>query len=355
MSDLRSRVVGSLIGGAIGDALGEPVEFMRAEQIFDLFGPEGVTGYSKHSPHPGAFTDDTQMTLWTAEGLIRAQQRRRQLGCKAWDPVEAINTAYLRWLLTQKAGHVPDEIDGRTLASGWLIGEQGLWDRMAPGNTCLSAMRSGGRGTRSDHINDSKGCGGVMRAAPAGLIGLGDRAAYDLGADLAALTHGHPAGYISAGALALILERICAGDALETAVDLAIQTIDADDVRGRVCADLLRMAIDLAGSSPVSCRTVERLGAGWVAEEALAISVYAALVAEDFRHGVLLAVNHSGDSDSTGSICGQILGASLGVDAIPPELIGDLRLGSVVSRIAHDLYQSFHQEQVFPSEEYPTW
>jgi ADP-ribosylglycohydrolase len=216
-------------------------------------------------------------------------------------------------------------------------------------------MRVGGLGTRHDPINDSKGCGGVMRSAPAGLVGLDDNAAYELGCDLAALTHGHPAGYVAAGGLSLIINRILAGDAIDTAVDTALVAIENDEPRGRICGDLLTRAQHLAGSESPSYRTVQQLGEGWVAEEALAIAVYCALVAEDFREGVLLAVNHNGDSDSTGSIAGQILGAMLGADAIPGEWTDGLGLRPVVERVAGDLYGAFHEDRVFPVEEYPSW
>ena len=102
---------------------------------------------------------------------------------------------------------------------------------------------------------------------------------------------------------------------------------------------------------------MERLGAGWIAEEALAISVYSALVAHDFASGVLLAVNHSGDSDSTGAITGNLLGAALGFEAIP---IGwRRRLGGheVVEGVAGDLVQQFAEPATTPfdPDRYPPW
>ncbi len=69
---------------------------------------------------------------------------------------------------------------------------------------------------------------------------------------------------------------------------------------------------------------METLGGGWVGEEALAIGLCCALVAPDVRSGLLLAVNHSGDSDSTGSIAGNLLGAMHGLDALPQDLLDDL-------------------------------
>jgi ADP-ribosylglycohydrolase len=88
---------------------------------------------------------------------------------------------------------------------------------------------------------------------------------------------------------------------------------------------------------------VEKLGGGWIAEEALAISIYCALVASDFENGVVLAVNHGGDSDSTGAITGNLLGALLGLDVIPQRWREPLELRDVIEHVADDLF------------EYPTW
>jgi len=99
-----------------------------------------------------------------------------------------------------------------------------------------------------------------------------------------------------------------------------------------------------AGAKPVP-ETVEQIGQGWIAEEALAISVICALAfPDDFRRAVLLAVNHSGDSDSTGAITGNILGAFLGVGAIPPEWLDRLELRDEIGTIATDLHTRFRDD-----------
>lgn len=354
---MRSRVLGSLLGGAVGDAIGTPIEFLSISEIQQRFGPQGVVGYAHGSSYPAAFSDDTQMTLWTAEGLIRTHQRQRRMGNDAADPVRIVNGSYLRWFLTQKSGIPPADssTDEEPLEAGWLIAEAGLWVRVAPGNTCLSALRVGGLGTRDDPINDSKGCGGVMRVAPVGLIGLEDETAYQLGCDLAALTHGHPAGYVAAGALVLVINRLCKGDDLESALDVVLERIERDQPGGGICSAALRQALSLANSELPSHRVVGRIGEGWVAEEALAIGVCAALVADDFRDGILLSVNHSGDSDSTGSIAGQIMGAIAGTEAIPAEWLESLGLRNVVERVADDLYAAYHEERELPPDDYPPW
>jgi len=95
------------------------------------------------------------------------------------------------------------------------------------------------------------------------------------------------------------------------------------------------------------------LGKGWVAEEALAIGAYCALVATDFVSGVVLAVNHDGDSDSTGSICGNLLGTALGAAAIPAELLEPLEGRSVIEQVADDLFDAFVDYRPPAWERYP--
>jgi ADP-ribosylglycohydrolase len=344
----RSRILGCLVAGAVGDALGAPVEFASLSEIRRRFGPGGVTGYTPAYGRAGVFTDDTQMTLFTAEGLIRAQARMRNRGICNVPAV--VRRAYVRWLRTQGEGEFsdpefPDE------PSGWLVGEPVLNHRRAPGTTCLSALRSGGWGSPERPINDSKGCGGVMRAAPVGLV-VADP--FQLAAQVAALTHGHPSGYLAAGALVETISRLMRGESVRRAVEGALVVFRRWEHHEETLAAVER-ALHLAGTEPVGPETVERLGQGWVAEEALAISVYCSLVATDLRSGLLLAVNHSGDSDSTGSITGNILGAHLGIDAVPSELLAGLEGRDVVEQVASDLADAFIERRQLPSERYPTW
>jgi hypothetical protein len=103
---------------------------------------------------------------------------------------------------------------------------------------------------------------------------------------------------------------------------------------------------------------VETLGGGWVAEEALAITLYCALVGADFRSSVLLAVNHSGDSDSTGSMVGNLLGAALGLEALPGEWLEGLQARSLVEQVAIDLAATMEGEPDdwgWTDDRYPGW
>jgi ADP-ribosylglycohydrolase/serine/threonine protein phosphatase PrpC len=330
--DMRTR--GCLIGGAVGDALGAAVEFLSITQIRQRFGPKGVTEYEPAYGHTGAITDDTQMTLFTAEGLMRSWVGGNTKGIKP-DVVSVLDNAYLRWLKTQ--GETSERNAGASF-DGWLFSEKGLHHRRAPGNTCLSALRAARAGTIAEPINNSKGCGGVMRIAPVGLCGdtFGPDV-FTVACEIAALTHGHPSGYLAAGTLAEIVHGLVADDLpLPEALDRAQNRLSEHPGHEETLT-ALRAARDLAASGPVPTpETVATLGEGWVAEEALAIAVYCALVSEDFTHGVLLAVNHSGDSDSTGAITGNILGAIHGYGAIPIPLVFGLDLHGVVEMVCRD-------------------
>jgi ADP-ribosyl-[dinitrogen reductase] hydrolase len=320
--EFEDRVRGCLLAGAVGDALGAPVEFDSWGVIQARYGPVGVTRVGP----PGHFTDDTQMTLFTCEALIRSRQASPVVD----DPTPFVRTAYLRWLHTQ--GERSTAESGTPL-DGWLLAERRLYRREAPGNTCIAGLRSGGRGTPDRPINDSKGCGGVMRAAPAGLFHVGDpEAAYRLGCGVAAVTHGHPDGWRPAGALAAMVALIADGANIRDAGREAVA------LTGGPTAVLLGAALDPASESPPDPLELERrFGGGWVGEEALAIAARCAVSAPDLRSGLLAAVNHSGDADSTGSICGNLLGALAGRGAIPEEWLDAVDACDVVEVMAADV------------------
>ena len=336
--DLRSRFRGCLLAGAAGDALGASVEFMSAAEIRRRFGPAGITRYAPAYGGLGRITDDTQMTLFTAEGLLRTYVRGCLRGVSS--PSSVVARAYLRWLHTQGEGTAGDDLALQD-PPGWLIGQPALHSCRAPGNTCLSALRATRRPGEPAR-NDSKGCGGVMRVAPVGLFVHRSerpepvRAAFELGTELAALTHGHPSGSLSAGVFAATLVSLLVGASLREALAAARVPLRASPDHEETLA-ALDAAERLAGSTVAPAEAIERLGQGWVGEEALAISVYCALVAGDLEAGVVLAVNHGGDSDSTGAITGNLLGLVHGVETIPAEWLDPLELREVITEIADDL------------------
>jgi ADP-ribosylglycohydrolase len=338
MSIARDRFRGCLLGGAVGDALGAPVEFMSRNEILKRFGRQGITGYAPAHGGLGRITDDTQLSLFTAEGMLRAWVRSCFSGIASVPGIT--RCAYLRWLRTQDEAPGQDASDASP-RDGWLFQQRAMHSRRAPGNTCLAALRDVLPGSGVAR-NDSKGCGGVMRVAPVGLYFRQPdapqmpRHAFELARELAGLTHGHPTGRLAAGAFAVLVLALTTGAGLEEGLVQA-KALLAQYPHHEETLLALAKAEKLAGSATPPDAAIALLGQGWIAEEALAIAVYCALVAHSFREGVLLAVNHDGDSDSTGAIAGNLLGALYGADAIPREWLEPLELREVIIEMADDL------------------
>lgn len=340
----RSRVRGCLLGGALGDALGYPVEFSSLDAIRAAHGPRGVTSLVPDAGGvAGRISDDTQMTLFTVEGILTAHRREREKGIGG-AAHQLMYEAYQRWLATQERPGPEGPYAAHAGFDRPLLAEPWLYARRAPGNACLSGLHQpyvpdagaplGGFGPVNPN---SKGCGGVMRSAPFGLTGAPADHAFDLAARCARLTHGHPTGYLAAGAFAAITAYLVTGDSLEGAVLRTLRMLAGHPGHEETTA-ALRKALDAAAEGAPSAERLEKLGAGWIAEEALAIGVYAAL-AEPHRpaHALLLAVNHSGDSDSTGSICGNLLGTRLGDVGLPQEWVRQVEGRERIAALADDL------------------
>ena len=328
---------GCLLGGAIGDALGYPVEFCTKQEILRIYGEEGITELEYDSKDIAEITDDTQMTLFTAEGIIRYENKREEN--RADDVLEEVYRAYLRWLSTQEDGK---KRGASHIYTGELLNIGELYAKRAPGTTCLSALISGRKGSIDKKINDSKGCGGVMRIAPVGLFYEKDQA-FSLGMELAAITHGHPSAYISAGALSYMIACIIEGYDLYESVKMALDKIKEEKGYEETFNNL-NTAVELYEENVSDEIAIGILGRGWFGEEALAIAVFCSLKYEsDFKRALIVAVNHSGDSDSTGALTGNILGAYLGTPKIPREWRGRIELGDVISHMA-DILLNFDEE-----------
>lgn len=351
--ETKDRFSGCLLAGAVGDALGVPAEFLTIDEIRAIYGPEGIQTFTETQGGIGIVSDDTQMTLFTAEGLLSEYQRCRA-GGSIPDYRAAVYRSYLRWLHTQ--GEVSRDPAFRDCLGGELLKVPELNHRRGPGSTCLSSLISGRIGTVASPINTGKGCGGVMRVSPAGLFcraipgGMADREraamAFALGCDLAAITHGHPLGYLPAGYLAALVFFLTSGMGLEEALSEAmLLLVERPECENSDLAALIAKALRSALQEEPSPETLERLGAGWVADEALAIALYCAASAKgDLAAGLRLAVNHSGDSDSTGAITGNILGALLGKEAIPVAWLARVEMRELLEKTGLELFAIGQQQ-----------
>ena len=361
LSDERliDKYRGCLIGGAVGDALGYPVEFKSENQIKHKYGEEGITEYD---PVDGIahISDDTQMTLYTANGILLGITRgmTRGIGGK---PENYIALCYKDWYRTQTEEYPLD----LPLNFAWISNIPELFSRRAPGQTCLSALSDftakGIRGSIDNPINKSKGCGGIMRVAPIGIYYDNKRGSIEyadmVAAESAAITHGHDLGNISAAALVHIIYRVAHDDSislLEATKDMIVymKKLFRNSKHIKDFVKLMKKAIKLSSLNIPDAEAIGMLGEGWVAEETLAIALYCSLKHEnDFKKAVVAAVNHGGDSDSTGAVTGNILGARLGLSAIPKQYIDNLELRDLIIELADDLYHDCQIDEYKSSED----
>lgn len=328
------RFRGCIIAGAAGDALGYAVEFDRLHSILKYFGPDGITAFElNNDPSEGAVgtalvSDDTQMTLYTLDGLLNGRPSGKYIKC--------IEQSYLDWLSTQMGKGEPTP--GKSL----LNELPEMNHPRAPGNTCLSALRKPVRGSVERPVNESKGCGGIMRVAPCGLFFKNIEKAAKMAAEAAALTHGHELGWMPAAAFAAMVNlaawtNLPFYDLVDEAM-AAVEKLWPGAEHLPELQALVEKTVDLSMSSMSDREAIRLLGEGWVGDEALAIALFCVLRhPDDLKACLIAAVNHDGDSDSTGSIAGNLLGARLGLAALPEEFRENLELEDILFGLAGKL------------------
>lgn len=345
---INDRIRGSLIGEAIGDALGYPVEFLSWSNIQNKYGTTGITRFdttqwwSEDTSNNGVaiVSDDTQMTLFTANGILNSIKNEASV-------LPSICEAYIEWLLTQIRKNK------KGFNQCWIRELPRLNNLRAPGNTCINSLMDIMNG--HEPYNNSKGCGGVMRIAPIPLYGVVDnrmdiKETCLLAAKASELTHRHSLGYIPSAFVAYLIYRLAQDEhptkeSYRTYIKEGLFLISdmypnhRDTVREFIL--LVDRAVYLAKEADDDVNNIEYyLGRGWVAEETVAIAIYCSLAHfDDFERAIIAAVNHSGDSDSTGAVTGNILGAAIGYENLPRFYKEDLELHDVILHMADDLYR----------------
>ncbi|WP_434613092.1 ADP-ribosylglycohydrolase family protein [Arthrobacter sp. A5] len=333
---LASRVRGSLMGGALGDSFGYLVASDSIAAIRARYGSAGLLDLSQ-AAGPVHFSDDTQMTLYTVDALVEALEWAND-GTAA-DETACLWLAYLRWLANQG---VTPPASVPAAQPRWIDGQETLHHRRHPDGASLSGLAGGEMGTRSRPVNpDAEGCGALSRSAPFGLVPhIPAEAVYSLSTNGAALTHGHPAALQSAAAFSWLIHRIAVENLTLQAAALSMRDRSgAEPAADARLLGRLDTALELSAGQPSPAAVLgpealtlalgsgaadQALGSG-AADQALAIALYAVLVTEEvssspvehFLNAMRVAVNHDGNSDSTGSVAGNILGAFYGEDCLP--------------------------------------
>lgn len=321
----KRAATGTLVGLALGDALGFPTEFNSVPSILAKCGPWREMALST----PAFVSDDTQMTLAVARGLRTAMDR----GVLGSDMAEPVRREFIAW------NRSPE-------------------NNRAPGNTCLRACdlleRTDLPWQDASQIN-SKGCGANMRVAPVGLVpGLSDEQRAGAAQLQSGLTHGHPtalaASDLTARAVRLLTRGAEPGELVGMLRSYAVAnrgryherwlgdlwTRSQDPTPGLFIArgwdeclailDRLDDAVRTASPEDDPCLAT---GGGWIAEEALATGLLCFLQFPDEPLTALRrAACTSGDSDSIACLTGAFAGAHLGAEAWPVEWADRIEYGS---------------------------
>lgn len=337
----KDRIRGSLVGGAVGDALGYPVEFITSySALQNRYGERGITRYETDEGGKALISDDTQMTLFTACGVLNATKGGSPL-------IPSICEAYVEWYYTQVGKRK------KGFRRCWVGDLPEMNVRRSPGNTCINSLYAIACGR--EPVNNSKGCGGVMRVAPIALYmackqhQMRISEAYMRAGEAAEITHQHPLGFVPAAFLSdiiyqLVTEERMTREAFLEIIEygLKITRMFGGNFTEDVCTfeQMILKAVRLADSDLADVEAIGEIGEGWTADETVSIAVFCTLRHfGDFESAIIASVNHKGDSDSTGAVTGNLIGAIVGYDAIPRYYKEDLELHDVILHIADDLWR----------------
>lgn len=297
-----------LFGLALGDALGWPVEFLQLPHIRARYGREGVTA----PPDPALYTDDTQMSVAVAEALVEA-------GDADVDTLmEAIRRNFIAWK------HDP------------------VTPTRAPGTTCIRGVNALELGApwQEAGVKDSKGCGACMRVAPIGYFYQHAPARLiETARAQGWTTHRHPASDAACTGAAYLVKLALDGVAPNEFPDRLLAVTNGVSEEFSTAVQRVVAARDWPDEEAALTHVGPTRGGGWIAEEAVAMALYCVLKhPDDYVAAVRLGANISGDSDSVAAIAGGIVGARLGLSAIPPDWIARLEnreyLASLADRLA---------------------
>jgi ADP-ribosylglycohydrolase len=335
---LRSRIEGCLLGGAVGDALGFQAQPWQDETSRQLFDQDAMGPCIPDELNLGAVSANTQMTLFTAEGLSIAKARGSAVDLNA--VTTTVFQAYLRWLMTQaevSQNQLVSQHGTCSILDGVLMGFDVLYKRRRPDAVNLQTLKQARMGSHLQPVNRSKGPGAITRVAPVGLV-ANEATAFELASAVARTTHGHPSACLAAGCLGHIIAGIVRGKRITQMVEaVKIRLVQMGDLADECLAGLNR-AMALLAKGPPSLQKMASLGHGETAVEVLAIALYCAIAAgNDFAKGIAMAIRQPGTAAHTGAVTGALIGVYAGDAAIPPRFVKPLELRALILEMAEDL------------------
>lgn len=283
----------SIYASALGDALGYLVEFQKLSEIKRKYGEEGILLNNLNNQKKIICSDDTQMNLFLLNSLIDLGGNIKNIKIFKEKKYES----YKDWYFTQVKEFSASNNER-------LLKFESLYNRRAPGNTCLSALSLDKFGTMAFRINDSKGAGGLMRTLPIGFFAESTEDAFKLGVVQAALTHGHNLGFLTAGfysamVFGMVNLNMNMIDSLNNAEKELEKYENSHELVEKI-NEVKWILKDMPGLEGIGINS--HFGEGWVAEEALLIAIYVAETSGSLEEVLRKSVNHDGDSDTTGCL-----------------------------------------------------
>jgi ADP-ribosylglycohydrolase len=301
---LETKLRGYLFGTACADALGRPVEHLTLELIKEKYGEKGILEVPPDSP----WTDDTQLMLVLARGLLHGAE------LKLPGLMDKIAESLVLWL------NEPDLGAGATTRGAALNLKDGVhWSS--------SGLRS-------------KTCGSLMRAGILGFIFRTDPEKLIEAASLSGrITHTHPTADAAsvAGAYAVKL----ALDGVDSE-DMFLPLLKVTEGISDEFTEALKGSYELAHSKLSDEEALKKIGQGWYADETFALAYFCILrYPDNYKKAIQTAVNITGDSDSVGSVAGGILGARLGIEAVPVSWVEALKEREVLEEMVAPLIEKY--------------
>jgi ADP-ribosylglycohydrolase len=289
-----------VLGAAVGDALGYPIEFASMAAIRERYGPAGVTGYVDYRVEDGQrfapFSDDTQLALVVLDALLVSREADADLDAT----MKLLAQGFVTWARHPAGGH------------------------RNPGAACLAgcaALAAGSRWYEAGHVS-ARGCGSVMRVYPFALVFWKEpERAERWAVEHSKLTHRSPMALAACAAFVRGLLALLGGASTS---ELGRAMAAAAEAHDPETASRIRAALAAAARGEPPEIVLERYR-GWAAHDAVAAACYVfARHPNNPRRALLEAVNSPGDSDSIGTLVGALVGARQGVACLPAEWITDL-------------------------------
>lgn len=351
-----SKFEGAIIGSALGDAFGYPLMALSYDEICDKFEKHGALELAVcRKTNTAYFTEATQMSLFTADGIIWSKNEHAAYENGA--VATYVFYSYQMWLYMQTKTIAGREYEwlfdrSRNPNISSLLKNKGLGKSRRLNDVNIDALldsRDGVFGTLTRRLNNNDDNGAVKRVTPAGLF-YGENAdmAFRMGCDIGAITHSAPNGYLPCGVYCAMLSEILGGASPDDALNEAMALLVSYPESGPLY-ESLQKAAELANDEDTDPQEgIAELGDGKTAISTLSIAVYSAILHQsNFKYAIALAANHDGDSSACAAITGGILGAWYGVKGLPKPWLKKIQYAALLETVADVLYDN----SVFSEEE----